>query len=325
LVLESLIGEKNIRQKPYLILPITILISVVAIYFAYVIFPTHASVLSVAFITIALVPIIHNILSSEEDDEERERKSFTTFFARHFNLIMIYVWVFIGVILAFALAYSLFHFPEKQGMFDEQIKSFCAISGACNNGTPFSINGKASAMAFESCQSEATRNIFACTEYIFLNNSQVLFFVIVLSILYGAGALFLIIWNASILGVFFGEMIVLGAFAKGFGLLQSLLFGHGPSELFGYIFGALAGAILSATVSRGDLFTGHHKIILPDILFLSGLAFFSILYGSLTEAVGIVGLADLHFILGIVYIFAIVIAVVIYGNKRTSPMLHWGR
>jgi len=131
----------------------------------------------------------------------------------------------------------------------------------------------------------------------------------------------MIVWNASILGVFFGEMFLMGNAAKGLGLLQSMLVGHGPPELLGYVFGALAGAILSTMVARGELFKAESIIIIKDVLFLSGLAIFSVAYGAIAEAVGILHMSELYFLLGFLYLFVIIIAVMFYGKTVERPHL----
>ncbi|MDD3084225.1 MAG: stage II sporulation protein M [Candidatus ainarchaeum sp.] len=318
MVLESLIGEKNIRKKPFLVLLITFIISIGSIIFAHAIFPSHASVLSVAFITIGLVPIIHNILTHEDFNEVLQRKNASTFFARHFNVIQMYVWVFVGVILAFSFLYIVFPIEMKQTVFQEQINSFCLISGdeSCVTGIPKSISGMFSTTAFNSCQNPSTSNLFSCSLFIFENNGTVLLFTIILSLLYGAGAIFIIAWNASILGIFFGEIILSTQYLRGFGLLQGLLIGHGPPELLGYIFGALAGAILSAMISRNQFLRHEFLTIIKDFFLLVFLAVFSIIYGAIVEAMGITGMIELYFLFGFIYVFLILIIIFIYGRKK---------
>lgn len=318
MVLESIIGEKRIRKNPVLIFFVTFAISLVSILFADLIFPKHGSVLSIAFITIGLVPVVFNILSSEQSEEVIERKSAVTFFARHFNLLMLYVWIFVGIIVAFAIAYSFSPVSERGLWFEEQTKSFCAISGStsCTNGVPNSISGRATAGAFSACQNPSTSNVTDCTVFILQNNAGVLVFILLLSIFYGVGAIFIIAWNASILGVFFGEMFLVGEHLRSFGFLQGMLIGHGPPELLAYVFGAIAGAILSASIAKGDFFRHGALDVAKDIGFLVILAFFSVLYGALTEAVGIMGLAELYYILGFVYVLLIILAVFFYGKKQ---------
>jgi len=323
MVLESLIGEKNIRNHPIFIFFLAMLICAGSLFFAELLFPLHASVLSIAFITIGLVPLVYNVLSHEESEEEScKNSSCTTFFARHFNLIMLYVWIFIGIIVAFAFYYSILPPQDRASLFEEQINSFCNISGsgACENGVPVSISGRASAFGMDSCMS-TNSSVESCTLFIFENNAGVLIFTIVLSLLYGVGAIFILAWNASILGVFFGETLLVGDFTKFLGMFQSMVIGHGAPELLGYVFGALAGAILSAMFAKKEFFTHSASIIIKDILFLSFLAFFSVAYGALTEAVGIMRFSELYFIMGFLYLLIIILAVFFYGKARSPPHL----
>jgi len=317
MVLESLIGEKNIRKNPLLMLVITFVISIGSILIAQLVFPAHASVLSVAFITIGLVPLVHNILAKEEYQEALQRKSSTTFFARHFNLIMIYIWIFVGIILAFSLMYIAMPTDMKQTSFDEQMNAFCQISGSdsCSGGIANSISGKATSMAFNECKNPSTKNVVSCSFFIFENNFKVLVAVLLFSLLYGAGAIFIIAWNASIIGMFFGEMILVGAHGKWFGLLQGMLIGHGPPELLSYVFGALAGAILSAMVSKGQFLRHEFSTILKDVAFLTFLAVFSIIYAAVVEGVGILGFGDIYYLLGFIYVLAIILMVFFYGKR----------
>ena len=328
MVLESILGEQNIRRYPVLICVLAFVISIGAIYFANLIFPAHASVVSVAFITIGLVPMIHNVLSKEADDEMICKKSSTTFFARHFDLIQMYVWVFVGIILAFSVAYVIIPTDLKPTVFDEQIHALCSISGnnACKGMVPFSISGNATGLAVSQCKDPTVSNVGGCALFILENNWGVLIFTVILSLLYGAGAIFIIAWNASILGIFFGEMLLMGQHVQSLGFLQGMLIGHGPPELFSYIFGALAGAVLSAMISKKQMFTCHFGIVIKDVAFLAILALFSVAYGAATEAVGILGMTELYFLMGFVYLLIIIVVVFVYGKKTThhNPFA-WGR
>jgi len=318
MVLESIIGEKNIRKHPIFIFFLTLLICAGSIFFADLLFPKHASVLSVAFITIGLVPLVFNIFSKEEAEETISRRSSYTFFARHFNLIMIYVWIFVGVIFAFALYYAIVPDTAKVELFEEQVSSFCRISGACTSGIPLSITGRASAFGLDACKS-ASSDVISCTLFIFENNAGVLIFTVLLSLLYGVGAIFIIAWNASILGIFFGETLLAGDIVKWLSMFQSMLIGHGPPELLGYVFGALAGAVLSVMVAKGQILTHDAQIIIKDVIFLFVLALFSVAYGAVTEAVGMMKLTDLYFIMGFLYLLVIIVAVFLYNSTRSSP------
>ncbi len=318
MALESLIREKGIRKHPLFILIVTIMVTIGSLVFSYLMFPKFATVLSVAFITIGLVPIIYRVIVIEEEKESRTKKHFSTFFARHFNVIQIYIWIFIGVIITFAFAYALLPDGTRLELFSEQVRTFCIISGDCESNIPMSIAGRASAFAMDACKTPGVSTLESCSLFIFENNVGVMFLAIILSLVYGAGAIFIIAWNASILGVFFGEMMLTANTPQALGLVQGMLIGHGPPELLGYIFAALSGAILSAMVAKNKLEPHELAKVSEDVFFLIFLAVFSIAYGAVLEAAGMLGNEHLYVFGGFFYALVIILAVLFYG-RRPSP------
>jgi len=93
---------------------------------------------------------------------------------------------------------------------------------------------------------------------IFFNNAFfVMVPVLVFSFIYGAGAVFLIGWNASVLGVLIGKDIV--GYAATHGGPTALyiascrmlgLFPHGLFESLGYFAGAISGGIIGVAISK---------------------------------------------------------------------------
>jgi uncharacterized membrane protein SpoIIM required for sporulation len=316
LALESLIREKRIREHPFFMLVLTIIVVFFSILFSYFMFPKYASVLAVAFITIALVPIIYKIIIIEEEEEAFCGKSFTTFFARNFNIIQIYVWVFVGVIITFAILYMFFPTGTKLELFSEQINAFCILSGECQNNIPLSVIGKAGAFSFDACKNPGVSTLSSCSLFIFENNIGVVLITIILSLFYGVGAIFILVWNASILGVFFGEVFLISNHGRGLGLIQGMLIGHGPPELMAYIFAALSGAILSAVIAKNKLSCPHEfEKILQDVVFLIFLSLFSVAYGAILEAAGILKLEALYVFGGFLYVLILMLAVIFYGKR----------
>ncbi|MDD4251401.1 MAG: hypothetical protein PHX27_04385, partial [Candidatus ainarchaeum sp.] len=88
-----------------------------------------------------------------------------------------------------------------------------------------------------------------------------------------------------------------------------------PPELMGYIFGALAGAILSAMISRKQFFRNDFSKTIKDFILLVILAIFSVVYGAILEAMGIVGLTELYFIFGFIYVLTLMLIIIIHGKR----------
>ena len=97
-----------------------------------------------------------------------------------------------------------------------------------------------------------------------MNNIKVLSFAILFAFIYGAGAIFILTWNASVIGTAIGNFIrsnisqyagLFGfdKFANYFsvasiGLLRYIL--HGIPEILAYFYGGLAGGIISVAIIR---------------------------------------------------------------------------
>jgi len=124
---------------------------------------------------------------------------------------------------------------------------------------------------------------------IFLNNSKVLLFSVLFAFVYSAGAIFILTWNATVIGTAIGNFIrvnlseyssSLGFFGAGgyfhvfsLGILKYSI--HGVPEIFAYFYGGLAGGILSAAIIKKHFNTPRFDHIMADFfeLLLISVAF----------------------------------------------------
>ena len=88
--------------------------------------------------------------------------------------------------------------------------------------------------------------------------------------------------------------------------------------MLGYIFAALSGAILSAAVAKSKLAPHELAKVSEDVIFLILLALFSVAYGAVLEAAGMLGMEALYAFGGFFYALIIMLAVIFYG-RRPSP------
>ncbi|MEK6902770.1 MAG: hypothetical protein AABX02_04260, partial [archaeon] len=101
MVLETLLPSRVAREKPHYMMLVAFVFAIVGMWLAYFIFPHSASILTLAFIVIAAEPLIRRTLIQEEDEEAEKPGNPTTFIERHFDLIMMYSWFFVGLVLAY--------------------------------------------------------------------------------------------------------------------------------------------------------------------------------------------------------------------------------
>ena len=131
---------------------------------------------------------------------------------------------------------------------------------------------------------------------ILINNFRVLAFCILFSFLYGAGAIYILTLNASVIGVAIGSLI-----REGFTILASIgkantvmayfavvplgftYLVHGIPEVTSYFTGALAGGIISVAVVCHHYKTKRFKQIVLDSVDLVALSIIILILSALIE------------------------------------------
>ncbi|MBU3941305.1 MAG: stage II sporulation protein M [Nanoarchaeota archaeon] len=256
MVLETIINPINAERKPWEMFFIGIVYSSVAILLSFWIFHEYTSLVMVFLTTMACVPLLYNTIKLEEKkdiviNEER------TLLQEHSKVISFLLFLFLGFALSFAAWYVFLPADLAQNAFSVQTQTIT------------NINTGATGMAFQS---------LGILTKIFFNNIKVLIFCILFAFIYGAGAIFILTWNASVIGAAIGNFVRIGISAEAsmlglmgtakyfhifsLGLLRYAI--HGIPEIAAYFIGGLAGSIISIAVIRHDLGTKKYEKILLD-------------------------------------------------------------
>lgn len=309
MVLESLISEVQAIRKPQVMLFLGFVFSCVSMLVVYFFFRESASFLAIAFITIASAPIVHAIFIREEEREARAPIMSETFMGRNAELIKVYAFFTLGVILSYAFMYVVIPaeptklcienactmLPTRAELFAEQEETLAYISKIAK-GTAGKVTAE---------EQINTNEFFYWFDVILMNNTSVLTVAVLFSFLFGAGAIFLISWNASIVGVWIGKSILASDHLKFFGLIP-----HGIPEFIGYFLGAIAGGLISIALSKKRHFTHEIERIATDSFLLLVAAFISLVFGAAIEAGFKVGMNPLALTLSVVYIVTLSVAIV---------------
>lgn len=263
MVLESLINPFKAEKKPWELFLIGFLYATAALFLSNWIFKEYASLIMVFLTAMASVPLIYNAIKYEEkkdyvlDTETKRLKE-------HSKALLFLLFLFAGFVIAFALWYVVLPASFVQNTFHAQTLTIRTINTR--------VTGDFSGLK--------TFTI------ILLNNTKVLIFCILFSFLYGAGAIFILSWNASVIATAIGNFIRLNLeiastkiglmkWASYFhiislGLLRYAL--HGIPEIAAYVIAGLAGGIISVAVIKESFGTRKfEKIILDssDLILLS--------------------------------------------------------
>ena len=264
MVLENLIRPKKAEKKPYDLFFVGFLYASVAMFLSLWIFRDQTSLVMVFLTVMAALPLVYDTIKYEEKKDQRNVPEYILL-KEHSKALSFFVFLFLGSVVSFSLWYILL--PDKiiDSVFNTQISTIKNI-----NSNIFGIDIVTSRYVNGS-------NLFG---QIFANNLKVLLFSIFFSFFYGAGALFILIWNASVISTAIGNFfrVNISQYASSFGLIRiagyfhifslSLLryFIHGIPEILAYFVGGLAGGIISIAVTRHEIGTKEFTKILIDSL-----------------------------------------------------------
>lgn len=270
MVVESIINPAKMEKTPRNMFFIGALYATIAVFLGYWIFKTYSSMIMVFLTTMAALPLMYHAVKWEE---EKDLQDFTEkmLVKEHGRALSAFMYLFIGFVLAFTLWYVLLPSNLVTTLFDTQTATINAINGRITG------MGVAESMGL--------------MNKIFLNNIKVLIFCILFSFIYGSGAIFILTWNASVIGAAMGNFIrtglatisntlgmdTIGHYLQvvGIGLFKYVL--HGVPEILAYFTAGLAGGIISIAVIRHDFGNRKFEHILLDsadlILLSLGLLF----------------------------------------------------
>lgn len=262
-MIEMLINPKKAERKPWEMFFVglfyaTLSVIIVTLFFSGDdVLKNGAGLLIVIFTVIFCTPFMY-FLIKEEEEKDLKITDQGKIIKEHSKALYALLWLFLGLVIAFGIMYIIFPEWTTGQNFNYQIQTYCAINNPgnfeyCIESATSKITGNAAGLG----------NFFA----ILVNNLKVLFLTIVFSIaLGGAGGIFILVWNASVIGS------AIGIFAKGqlftlpAGVFRYMV--HGIPEIAAYLIGALAGGILSVAVIRKDLKGEKKWRILEDFVLL---------------------------------------------------------
>jgi uncharacterized membrane protein SpoIIM required for sporulation len=275
MVLESIINPLKAEKKPWEMLFIGFIYTSIAIFLSLWIFEKYSSLVMVFLTVLACTPLMYRTIRVEEK-KDVEMDSEMTLLKEHSKALMFFMFLFFGITIACALWYIVLPGSMASNLFTIQTETIT------------NINSKITGLSV---------NHFQILTKIFLNNIKVLIFCVLFAFVYGVGAIFILAWNASVIGVAMGSFFR-GHFAEyagsaglvklagyfhigGMSLLRYSI--HGVPEIMAYFVGGLAGGIISVAVINHDFGTKKFEKILLDASDLIIISVVMLLIAGLVE------------------------------------------
>ncbi|MBI2147109.1 stage II sporulation protein M [Candidatus Woesearchaeota archaeon] len=201
-------------------------------------FPKNPALVSVAFISLLLLPELYKIFDIEERQEMMEsRFSLPRLFADDWDVTKVYIFLFLGILLTYSVSTIVLDNYASGDLFRDQLEFRGKAGGAGSHAA-----GKAI---------EFSPGLFS---HLLSNNFKVLIACFLMALLTGNGGIFLIVWNASVWGTIFGITAKAAATAAGvnpffyFALILLIVFPHMIVEALSYFLASISGSIISKDV-----------------------------------------------------------------------------
>lgn len=256
MVLEGLTNIFRAEKKPFELFYIGFTYATIAVFLSLWIFKEYSSMIMVFLTVLASIPLIYNAMKLEEKKDMTVEKNIVLM-KEHSKALAVITFLFLGITIAFGFWYTMLPQNIVEVLFRTQTQT---IAG---------INNYAAGNAVQAGR------LF---KLILLNNIKVMTFCVFFAFIYGFGAIFILTWNASVIGAAIGNFIRtrveataatmgLGKIASYFQFLSLSLtryFIHGIPEILAYVIGGLAGGIISMAIIRHDFGTKKFEKVLFD-------------------------------------------------------------
>ena len=275
MVFEDLMGPIGAKRHPLKLFGIGVFFSFVASAFSLWIFKQEASLVMVFLVVLMSMPLMYFTLR-EEEEEDWVIDTEQNLLQEHAKALKFLLFLFLGFVIGFALIYIILPTGMVNSLFGVQLNTIENINSNVINGRITSSD------AFV---------------LILLNNLKVLFFCLIFAFFFGAGSIFVLAWNASVISAAVGTYFKNGLATYGLtnvltniflsfqlfiaGIMRYMI--HGVFEIAGYFAAALAGGIISMALVNHGVKSKGFKMITLDVFVLILIGVGLLLVGTVIE------------------------------------------
>src|SRR3989338_6711203 len=262
-MLESIINPKRVEKGPWKMFFIGLVygslsLLLVSWFFAGdIVLSKFSGMIVVTFCVMFSLPFMYYLIKQEEEEDEMV-EGFFSVWKMHKDAIYAFMWLFLGFVVAFATWQIIL---SDSNLFNAQVETYCMIN------SPGNIEGCVQRYSIENqdlATGAATKEMRLLS--IIENNVYVMIFTLIFSLIFGAGAIFVLAWNASVISAAMGIFTNYDIKDLPFGLLRYMI--HGAPEIAAYFITALAGGIFGVGVIRNGIKNPKFLRIVENVVIL---------------------------------------------------------
>jgi uncharacterized membrane protein SpoIIM required for sporulation len=217
---------------------------------------------------------VYVLFNQQEEKEDEVASGLYRVWKSHGDALYAFMWLFLGMILAFSFWNIVLQDPN---LFNAQLETYCQINSpgnveVCIEKYSFSD----SPITGEAISSKELR-LLSIVE----NNIYVMIFTLLFSLIFGAGVIFILAWNASVISA------AISIFARSdltqipAGVLRYMI--HGFPEIAAYFITALAGGMFGVGIIRNGMKDHRFLRVLENTFLLLFTAILILLIAGIIE------------------------------------------
>lgn len=268
MVLELLFNPFSLKKKPWQLFVVGFFNTIIALILSYIVFKDAAGLLSVFLIVMSTLPLFYVTIKREEELDFKYPES--RLLKEHGKVLIFFLFLFFGIMTAMVLAYVFLPQQMVNSVFNLQQAAITNVNNVIQTGpNSAAVTGDITSIG-----------LFL---RILMNNFKVLFFCVIFSFLYGAGSIFILTWNASVIASAMGNLIKtevgkavsLIGFTSAATYFSAAAFSvfrymtHGIFEIAAYFIAGLAGGIISIAFVRQNLKEPRVYLDVLDLVLIS--------------------------------------------------------
>lgn len=278
-MLESLVNPKRVEKGPWKMFFVGIIYASLSLLLTKLFFARdtvmseYSGIITVTFCVMFSLPFMYYLIRIEEEQDEHIEGFFSVWRA-HSDAIYGFIWLFFGFIIAFSFWNIVL---GDSNLFNAQLETYCMINSPGEMAKCielYGITGKAIGIHGSSAAGGRLMSIIE-------NNMYVMIFTLIFSLIFGAGAIFVLAWNASVISTAIGIFTKYSLTDIPLGLLRYLV--HGFPEITAYFIAALAGGMFGTGLMRHGIKDKLFLRVFENVIILIFIAILIIILAALIE------------------------------------------
>ncbi|MFH1503082.1 MAG: stage II sporulation protein M [Candidatus Diapherotrites archaeon] len=274
-MLESLIDPRKSEKGPWKMFFVGLIYASLSLLLVHWFFKNDpalskaSGIMVVLFCIMFSLPFMYFIIKREEQEDEEIEGAFSVWKA-HKDAIFALMWLFFGFIVAFSFWHIVL---QDANLLNFQIQSYCQINSPGNVENcvlEYSSGNPTGAMTKE-------MRLLSIIE----NNAYVMIFTLIFSLIFGAGAIFILVWNASVISAAIGIFTRYNISEIPLGIARYMI--HGFPEIAAYFITALAGGIFGVGAIRHGFKDRRFLRVIENTVILLFIALIILIFAALIE------------------------------------------